>query len=60
MYAARFRIAGEGELENEWKRLSGCKIADESMEDPEAVEAARCASDGEEVGLIAEADLPVP
>ena len=48
MNAARCRIAGEGELENEWNRLSGFKRARVSTEGPVDVDAARCASDGDE------------
>lgn len=42
-------MAGEGELENEWNRLSWFStIWRGSTADPEDVEAARCVSDGVE------------
>lgn len=47
MKAARCRMAGEGELENEWNRLSGFKSARVSTEGPGEVDAARCASEAE-------------
>ena len=47
MNAARWRIPGAGELENEWNRLFGFRRARVSTEGPLAVEAAaRWASKG--------------
>lgn len=47
MKAALCRMAGEGEFEKEWKRLSGFKRARVSTDWPVDVEAARWAMDEE-------------
>lgn len=53
MKAARCRIAGEGEFEKEWKRLSGFKTARVSTEWPVDVDAAALwAIDGEDSLLV--------
>lgn len=55
MKAARWRMAGEGESEKEWKRLFGFRRVCESTE----VEAARWEKgfDAKEDGFAGEADL---
>ena len=58
MNSARWRMAGEGELENEWNRLSWFStIWRGSTAEPELVEAARCARDGVEEHDLFEGSL---
>lgn len=52
MEAARCRMAGEGEFENEWNRLLGFKRARVSTEGPAEVEAALCVNGADDGVLI--------